>query len=125
MLSGVILEFAQCWKGCDIMQVSVSGMGSVMGLFDNINSDLSAAMQSAGELVANSARASCPVDTGALQASITSSAAGNSAVIGAGASYAAYVEFGTCKMAAQPFLVPALLNNTDAIIGIIKNAVLG
>lgn len=107
------------------MKISVSGAEGALGRLADINTDLSDAMSQAAELVANSARASCPVDTGALQASISASSSGSGASIGAGAGYAAYVEFGTCKMAAQPFLVPALLNNSDAIIGIIKSAVLG
>lgn len=107
------------------MKISVSGADGALGLFADINTDLSGAMAQAAELVANSAKAMCPVDTGTLQASISAASSASSASVGAGAGYAAYVEFGTCKMAAQPFLVPALLNNSNAIIGIIKSAVLG
>jgi HK97 gp10 family phage protein len=107
-----------------MLNVTVSGADSVLGMLDGINSDLSAAMQAAGELVAESARGSCPVDTGALRASITATSSANEAEISAGASYAGYVEFGTCKMAARPFLVPALMNKKAAIAEAIKNAVL-
>lgn len=105
------------------MNISISG--DALGRLANISSDLSGAMAQAAELVEASAKGACPVDTGALQASITSSSSSSSASVSAGAAYAAFVEFGTCKMAAQPYLVPALLNNTDAIIGVIKGAVLG
>ena len=78
--------------------------------------NIGGALAKGADTVAEAARASCPVDTGALRASISASADGNSASVTAGAPYAAYVEFGTCKMAAQPFLVPALLNNADAVV---------
>lgn len=59
--------------------------------------------------IAAAARDLCPVDTGALRASIQSSSVerGKEAEVSVSAEYAAYVEFGTYKMAAQPFLVPA------------------
>ncbi len=57
----------------------------------------------------------CPVDTGALRDSITVSADSESARISADADYAAYVEFGTSRARAQPYLVPALLEtNVEA-----------
>lgn len=105
------------------MKISVSG--NALGMLSGISSDLSGAMAQAAELVTESAKGACPVDTGALQSSITSSSSASSASVSAGTSYAAFVEFGTCKMAAQPYLVPSLLNNRDAIIGLIKSAVLG
>ena len=59
-------------------------------------------------LVEGEAKKLCPVDTGLLRASITpvieSWAAG---YVGTNTHYAPYVEYGTRKMAAQPFLEPA------------------
>lgn len=53
-----------------------------------------------------------PVDTGRLQASITyvitHDARGIVGIVGTNVTYALYVELGTYKMAAQPFLRPAL-----------------
>jgi HK97 gp10 family phage protein len=68
-----------------------------------------------GDQVAETARAICPVDTGALRDSIASHAADSStaeAEIIAEVPYAAFVEFGTSLMEAQPFLRPAL----DAVV---------
>jgi HK97 gp10 family phage protein len=50
-----------------------------------------------------------PVDTGYLKSTghSASLAAGKSAEVSYGADYAAYVEFGTYKMAPQPYLGPA------------------
>ena len=55
----------------------------------------------------------CPVDTGTLRRSITTTApvvsgGGVTGSVETGIHYAPYVEFGTRKMAAQPFLGPAL-----------------
>lgn len=54
----------------------------------------------------------CPVDTGRLRASITSEVGKDSdglyAVVGSDVEYAGYVEFGTSRNAAQPYLRPAL-----------------
>ena len=36
-----------------------------------------------------------------------------------------YVEFGTYKMAAQPYLVPALKSNEETIVEIIKGKIAG
>ena len=63
----------------------------------------------ADEILAD-AKARAPVLTGALRASGTTRSieAGKSAEIEFGAPYAGYVEYGTYKMAAQPFLYPAV-----------------
>lgn len=56
----------------------------------------------------------CPVDTGRLRASITSALEEDGdtikAVIGTDVEYAPYVEFGTVRMVAKPFLLPALMS---------------
>jgi hypothetical protein len=49
-----------------------------------------------------------PVDTGYLQSTISVSSDDWSITAEASAHYAQYVEFGTWKMAAQPYFIPAL-----------------
>lgn len=49
-----------------------------------------------------------PVDTGNLRASIGASGGGLRWRVTAAAHYAVFVELGTRKMSAQPYLVPAL-----------------
>jgi HK97 gp10 family phage protein len=62
--------------------------------------------------VERAAKRLCPVDTGRLRASITSTVAVDSqglyGIVGSNVSYAGYVEFGTSHTAAQPYLRPAL-----------------
>lgn len=67
--------------------------------------------------IAATARSYAPVATGALRASIEarSIAAGKTAEVVAGVEYAAYVEYGTYKMAAQPYLTPAFEEHADEL----------
>lgn len=57
-----------------------------------------------------------PVDTGRLRASITHETRPEeeSVYIGTNVEYAAYVEYGTKKMKAQPYLKPGIMNNLDS-----------
>jgi HK97 gp10 family phage protein len=50
----------------------------------------------------------CPVDTGALRASIRVAVDGLHVVITAAKEYAMFVEFGTIKQRAQPYMRPAV-----------------
>jgi len=75
-----------------------------------IAEELATAVRDLVLLVEAEAKKLCPVDTGKLRASITpvieSWAAG---YVGTNTHYAPYVEYGTRKMDAQPFLEPAFL----------------
>jgi HK97 gp10 family phage protein len=67
-----------------------------------------------GFRVQNGARARCPVDTGRLRASIISSGlrhdgGGAYVEVGTNVFYGGFVEFGTRRNPAQPYLRPALL----------------
>lgn len=61
------------------------------------------------------AKMKCPVDTGRLRNSITHRFANgeDAEYIGTNVEYGAYVELGTSKMAARPFLKPAATNHTS------------
>jgi len=72
-----------------------------------------------GLRVQNRARELCPVDTGRLRSSIQTSGLqrdGRGAYIKVGTNvfYAGFVEFGTSRMPAQPYLRPALLEAARA-----------
>lgn len=62
------------------------------------------------EKIASDARSRAPVATGYLRSSIKAESleTGKSAQIVVGAEYGRFVEYGTYKMAARPFLTPAL-----------------
>ena len=60
------------------------------------------------------AKALCPVDTGRLRNSITHQQYyENTEIIGTNVEYAPYVELGTRKMAARPYLRPAAENHGE------------
>lgn len=54
------------------------------------------------------AKSRAPVDTGNLRNSIQGSVGGLSGQVSVGAHYGIYVEFGTYKMSAQPYFIPAV-----------------
>lgn len=112
-------------KGVSRIKVEISGFAETDAVLSSIRADVADAVRKAAEAVAEEARRMCPVDTGALRNSITVSSDGSRAEVVAGKDYAVFVEFGTYKTAAQPFLVPALLVSEDAIADIIKNEIFG
>ena len=76
---------------------------------EGIESAIDAALEEIGLLAEGYAAGRCPVDTGNLRGSITHEVdAGENAVyIGTNVEYAPYVELGTSRQRAQPFLRPA------------------
>ena len=59
------------------------------------------------------AKALCPVATGRLRNSISHAVEGDSVYIGTNVEYAVYVEKGTRKMQAYPYLKPAAQDHAD------------
>ena len=68
------------------------------------------------------AKRHAPVDTGALRNSIGTSIAGDrmSAEIGPTVNYGAYVEFGTSRMSAQPYMGPAMDEVTPGFVSALE-----
>ena len=82
------------------------------------------ALDKAALLVTRSAKINAPVDTGFLRGSIAPSRPSLSeADVTASAEYAIYQEVGTYKMAAQPFMRPALDENKAQIEELIGHSV--
>lgn len=86
-----------------------------------------AGLWTVGLHVQNVARALCPVDTGRLRSSIMATRGqdgmGPWVEVGTNVYYAAFVEFGTRYMAAQPYLRPALAQAAGMLPGAIRQAV--
>lgn len=74
---------------------------------------ISRALEAIGIECETRAKKLCPVDTGRLRNSITHTIDSDNeyAVIGTNVEYGPYVELGTSKQKAQPFLVPAAERN--------------
>ena len=83
------------------------------------------AVRQCGQMAEAFAKELCPVDTGALRDSIHYTVNEDSFTLSADAPYAAYVELGTHKPAAQPFLRPALENHVGELTEAIREALEG
>nr|DAL91240.1 MAG TPA: putative tail component [Caudoviricetes sp.] len=96
-------------------------------VIDGIDSAIGVALEKIGLLAENYAAKKCPVDTGNLRASITHEVdAGDNAVyIGTNVEYAPYVELGTSRQKAQPFLRPAASEHGAQYRQVLKKALGG
>lgn len=97
------------------MKINIAYDGGLERLIESLENNAGGIAAAVGERVMQSAKEACPVDTGALRDSIKMSVHGNRAVVSADTDYAGCVEFGTSKMPARPYLVPALILNADAV----------
>jgi len=79
----------------------------------------------AAEDIADIAREIAPVDTGFLRDHIKAVHLSKYSQIVANAKYAGYVEFGTWKMAAQPYLRPAIDQHQREILNTVAEAMMG
>lgn len=69
-------------------------------------SELQGIIDKAAAVCEAEAKQDCPVDTGNLRASIHTTKGKLEDTVGSGVEYAPYVEFGTYKMRAQPYMQP-------------------
>ena len=78
------------------------------------------ALEVCGGMAESFAKLQCPVDTGNLRNSINHAQTEDMAIVGTNVEYAPYVEYGTVNMKAQPYLKPAITENTDEYKQIIE-----
>ena len=74
---------------------------------DIVRAQVRVALEAVGMQAEGYAKRKCPVDTGNLRNSITHTSDDDTAYIGTNVEYAPYVEYGTSRTKAQPFLKPA------------------
>lgn len=95
----------------------------------NLQSDFEKALYKEALEVQRSAKKKAPVDSGKLRASIAIRREGqlNTPVfyVGTLVPYAIFVEYGTRKQAAQPYLRPALNERRQQILQTLRDNVLG
>jgi len=123
------------------LEIEILGLKELEEKLSNLEEKLSRALNEAleeiAEKISDDAKNFAPVDTGALRKSIRTEKKGKlqvSVVAGGGGvinpktgrevDYAGYVEFGTSRMAPQPYMQPALEKNKDEILQIVKEKVL-
>lgn len=100
------------------MEVTVDNTAAVKG---GMKSAFARALERIGMQAEGYAKDLCPVDTGNLRNSITHTSDGKAAYIGTNVTYGKYVELGTVKMAAQPYLRPAAADHTGTYANIVKD----
>ena len=88
---------------------------------DAIRQVVGEAMEEIGQRAEGYAKQIVPVDTGALRDSIGHEAAESSVAIYADRPYAAFVELGTSRQRAHPYLAPSVLNHTQEFVDIVKD----
>lgn len=94
-------------------------------LFKNaLDEQIEQALIAIGMTAETYAKRDCPVDTGRLRNSITHEVRMDekSAYIGSNVEYAAFVEMGTTRMKARPYLRPAATNHTEEYKNLVKQA---
>lgn len=79
----------------------------------------------AAETIADLAREKAAVDTGEMKSKIQAKHLSKYSQVVAGAKHSGYVEFGTYKMKAQPFLRPALDEGQRQILAAVSEAMVG
>ena len=91
---------------------------------DALSEQLEQALTAIGLTAESYAKKDCPVDTGRLRNSITHEVRmdENATYIGSNVEYAAFVEMGTTRMKARPYLRPAATNHTEEYKNLIKQA---
>ena len=82
---------------------------------DDIDKAVSDILDFAGLEIQRVARPLAPVDKGRLRQSITFVKETDRVYVGSTVDYAGYVEYGTVKQKAQPYLKPAFLNSIETI----------
>ena len=83
------------------------------------------ALEECGLAAEGYAKRLCPVDTGRLRNSITHTADEDTAYVGTNVEYAPYVEMGTSRTRAQPFIKPAVMDHTREYKQIIESRLNG
>lgn len=93
------------------MQWDTSEVAALEASFDRAGSEVGPKAQrviaKAAHDVEAQAKTRAPVDTGYLRSSISADIRGLTAIVGPTAHYGGYVERGTSRMAAQPYMAPA------------------
>ncbi len=107
--------------------MSVTVIDNSAKILDAMRSKLPAAVQAGAFLIENAAKAYCPVRTGTLRRSIHTDIEQAdqdrvTARVSPGVDYGAYVELGTRRQRAQPYLRPGFESEKENAIREISNS---
>lgn len=97
------------------MDVTIKIDDNSSKVLDLFNGAVTRGLDAIGATAERYAKKDCPVDTGRLRNSITyeTRTLQKEVYIGSNVEYAPYVELGTSRMAARPFLRPAAQNHSN------------
>ena len=104
-------------------QMSVQFTDNSDKVLSEFEQAIARALERIGSQAEGYAKDLCPVDTGRLRNSITNKVeeSEESVYIGTNVEYASFVELGTVKQKAQPYLKPAVANHAKTYENIIKD----
>ncbi len=89
---------------------------------EELHNKTAAILEAIGAQAEGYAKMACPVDTGRLRNSISHAPIDDDTeAIGTNVEYAAYVEMGTQRTKAHPYLKPAVNNHKDEYINLAKS----
>lgn len=103
-------------------EVNVVVESNVDLFLDALPGQIAMALEAIGLTAEAYAKLECPVDTGRLRNSISHARDDHAAYIGTNVIYAPFVELGTSRMKAQPFLRPAAEGHSAEYKDIVKSA---
>lgn len=111
----------------NLVEVRIEGLEELQinskRVSDAIKKGIAQSLKLSGVLVEGDAKRIAPVDTGLLRLRIYSKSDDKSAQILTGVEYGPYVELGTSRQTAQPFLRPALLRNVNNIKTVFQSVI--
>lgn len=92
-------------------------------ILDALDEQIEAALTAVGMQAETYAKQLVPVDTGRLRNSLTYEVdtSNKAVIIGSGVEYAPFVEQGTSKRGAKPYLRPAIIDHRDDYQRIVEN----
>ena len=76
----------------------------ITATFEKLKKELKDALPDIAAAGVNAIKSDCPVDTGNLRNHITGEVSGDSIIWVSGVEYSSYLEFGTSRMSANPFM---------------------
>lgn len=94
------------------MAIDVKVTDNTDKALEELQRKMDMALTAIGATAEGHAKDYCPVDTGRLRNSISNTHDDDSAYIGSNVEYAAYVELGTSRRKAKPYLKPAVTQHT-------------
>ena len=113
----------------NVFEFRIEGIGKVKAALDRKHTQIVVAttkgLREAGELLKGEIQARAPVRTGALRESVRVIETQNGCAVGPEKFYARFLEFGTSRMSARPFIRPAFEENKEKLMETIAKAAKG